>query len=426
MSELQIAGAVPLAIAALIGLAVGLERQWSGHASGPDARFAGLRTFLMLGLLGGLAGMAARENYEILAAVIAGAGMFLSIAAYVMFVRNPAASRDGTTETAAIIVVALGAIATAISPMMAAASGSVVVLALNEKKRLHGAVGRLHPEELRGALQFAVLALVIWPLLPEGPFLGWVAIRPRTLWMIVLVFCAINFIGFLARRSVGEGRRYIVTGLLGGVISSTAVTFAFGRYSRDNKGAEAALAAGVIGACTVLIPRVLIISSVIRPDVAVALLPYILPAGLIGAAVVWLVWKYGPRWEDATQAPPVVSWMAPSEKHPLRFWVALQLAVIFQVAIVIITFAQRVWALKGIYGTSVLLGLTDVDALTVSMSSESAGIIPAVAARAIAIGILSNTLVKLGVSIVVGSARYRLIAGGVLVIMAAAIGIAML
>jgi len=425
ISDVQLAAALRLAIAALIGLGVGLERQWSGHAAGPDARFAGLRTFLMLGLLGGVAGLAAREGHEIVAAVIAGGGVALSIAAYVMFVRQPGADRDGTTETAAVVVVALGVLAGAVSWLIAAGAGSLVVLALNEKKRLHGAVNHVQPEELRAALQFAVLALVVLPLLPEGPYLGWAAIRPRTLWMIVLLFCAINFAGFLARRSAREGRGYLLTGLLGGVISSTAVTFGFARYSRQYPKASAALAAGVIGACTVLVPRVLVVSSVLNPDVAAALLPYVVPAGLLGAAVVALAWRSGDKWEDGSEVLAPVSWLAPDEKNPLRLWVAIRLAVIFQLAIMAITYARNVWAVKGLYGTAVLLGLTDVDALTVSMSTPSTEILPSIAARAIATGILANTIVKLAISAAVGSARYRVIAGGALLAMAAAIAIAL-
>lgn len=426
ITDLQLEAALRLGIAALIGLGVGLEREWSGHAAGPDARFAGLRTFLMLGLLGGVAGLAAREGHEILAAVIAGSGTALSIAAYVMFARQPGADRDGTTETAAIVVVALGVFAGAVSWLLAAGAGSLVVLALNEKKRLHGVVRHVQPEELRGALQFAVLALVVLPLLPEGPFLGWAAIRPRALWMIVLLFCAINFAGFLARRSAGEGRGYLLTGLLGGVISSTAVTFGFARYSRQFPTAAAALAAGVVAACTVLVPRVLVISSVLNPDVAGALLPYVVPAGVIGAAVVALAWRTGGKWDTPTQATAPVSWLAPDEKNPLRLWVAIRLAAIFQLAIMAITFARETWAVKGLYGTSVLLGLTDVDALTVSMNAPSTEILPAIAARAIAVGILANTIVKFGISAALGSARYRLIAGGVLLVMAAAIGAALI
>jgi uncharacterized membrane protein (DUF4010 family) len=424
ISDVQLAAAFRLAVAALIGLAVGLEREWSGHADGPQARFAGLRTFLLLGLLGGIAGLLTSEGHEVIATLIAAGGIAFSITAYVMAVRQVGVDRDGTTEAAAIVVVALGVFAGAVSWLIAAAAGSVVVLALNEKKRLHGAVTHLRPEELRAALQFAVLALVILPFLPTGPYLGWAAIRPRALWIIVLLFCAINFAGFLARRSAGEKRGYLLTGLLGGVISSTAVTLGFARYSRQYPDASSALAWGVVGACTVLVPRVLVISLVLNADVAIQLMPLLVPAMLIGAAVVAYAWRSN-REVTVTAGAQPMSWMSGNEKNPLRLGVAIQLAVIFQLAMMAITFARQTWAVKGLYSTAVVLGLTDVDALTVSMSQPSAELVATVAARAIAAGILANTVVKLAISVVVGSPRYRLISGGILAAIGAAIAVAL-
>lgn len=424
ISDVQLAAAFRLAIAALIGLGVGLEREWSGHADGPQARFAGLRTFLLLGLLGGTAGVLTVEGHEVIATLIAAGGIAFSIAAYVMAVRQVGVDRDGTTEAAAIVVVALGVFAAAVSWLIAAAAGSLVVLALNEKKRLHGAVSHLHTEELRAALQFAVLALVILPFLPKGPYLGWAAIRPQALWIIVLLFCAINFAGFLARRSAGERRGYLLTGLLGGVISSTAVTLGFARYSRQFPQSASALAWGVIGACTVLVPRVILISFVLNAAVALQLLPLLLPAGLIGAAVVAYAWRSNKEVPVAAGDQPM-SWLSGDKENPLRLWVAIRLAIIFQLAMMAITFARQTWAVKGLYSTAVVLGLTDVDALTVSMSTPSPELAATIAAKAIAAGILANTVVKLGISVVVGSPRYRLVAGTILAVMGAAIAAAL-
>src|SRR5512141_2717479 len=253
----QIAAVVQVAIAALIGLGVGLEREWSGHSTGPLARFAGLRTFLMLGLLGGCAGLFLAEGHELAAATIAAGGISFGVAAYVMAVRRPGVEADGTTEAAAILVVALGMLAGSGLVVLAAGAGSVVVLALSEKARLHAAVRHVREEELRAALQFSVLALVILPLLPVGPYFGAADVRPRTLWIIVLLFSALNFVGFLARRAIGQDRGYGIAGLLGGTISSTAVTLGFSRQSRNEPALARSLAYGVIGACTVLLPRVL-------------------------------------------------------------------------------------------------------------------------------------------------------------------------
>lgn len=424
ISDVQLGAAFRLAIAAIIGLAVGLEREWSGHASGLRARFAGLRTFLLLGLLGGTAGLFVRENHEIMATLIASSGMVFSIAAYVMAARREGAELDGTTEVAAMLVVALGILATSVSWLIAAAAGSIVVLVLNEKKRLHGIVAHLHQEELSAGLQFAVLALVILPFLPVGPFLGWAAVRPRTLWMIVLLFCFINFAGFIGRRNAGERHGYLLTGLLGGVISSTAVTLGFARYSRQYPEASAALAWGVIGACTVLVPRVLLISAVLNPAVAIQLTPLLVPAGLIGFAVLAFAWRSQPEVAETAPGAPVapVSWLSGNDKSPLRLGIAIRLAVIFQVAMIAITFARQTWAVTGLYSSAVVLGLTDVDALTVSMSNPSTTVLTRLAAHAIAIGVLANTVVKLVLSVAIGSSRYRLIAGSVLAAMGLTIG----
>jgi uncharacterized membrane protein (DUF4010 family) len=418
MTDSALATAVRLGIAALIGLAVGLEREWSGHASGAAARFAGLRTFLLIGLLGGSAGLLAREGHELIAAAIVIGTAAMAIAAYVVATLAPDSDRDGTTEIAAILVTVLGVIAGSGSWAVAAGAGSLVVLALHEKKRLHGAVTHVHPQELSAALRFAVLALVVLPLLPEGPYLGWAAIRPRALWFIVLLFCAINFAGFLARRFAEEGRGYLLTGLLGGVISSTAVAFGFARFSRKDTQAATALAIGVIAACTVLVPRVLVVSAVLNQEVATRLAPLIIPAGLIGAVIVAAAWKYGSSWAaPATDAPG--QWLAGDDRSPLRLWVAIRLAILFQLAIMAITLARSIWSVQGVYGSAVVLGLTDVDALTVSMSTPTTAIAPMMAARAIGVGILANTMVKLGIAVVAGSGRFRLIAGAVLLAMAA-------
>src|SRR5262249_32299256 len=145
--------------------------------------------------------------------------------------------------------------------------------------------------ELRAGLQFAVLAVVVLPLLPTGPLFGVLAIKPRALWMVVLLFSALNFAGFMARRIVGASRGFGIAGALGGAISSTAVTLNFSRESRSQTSLGVALAQGVLAACTVMIPRVLIVSTVLSPPVALALLPLLVPAFLAGVGAIALGWR---------------------------------------------------------------------------------------------------------------------------------------
>ena len=126
---------VRLAIAALVGLGVGLEREWSGHASGPNARFAGLRTFLLLGIVGGVAGLLLSVGSMAAGSVAMASAMALGVAAYVATVRRANTEIDGTTETAALAVVALGALAGIGWLALAAGAGSVIVLALRMRSR---------------------------------------------------------------------------------------------------------------------------------------------------------------------------------------------------------------------------------------------------------------------------------------------------
>ena len=319
---------------------------------------------------------------------------------------RPAAARARPVERswflrprgrAALVVVALGAVAGTGWLTLAAGTGSVVVLALSEKNRLHGLVHHLRDTELHAALRFAVLAVVVLPLLPAGPLFGPLEIRPRQLWIVVLLFCGLNFAGYVARRAVGTSRGYGITGALGGVVSSTAVTLNFSRLSRGDDTSAVSLAHGIVAACTVLIPRVLIVSATLQPAVALALLPRVVPMFIAGAAIVAFAW----RADGATHSTE------PETKSPLRFANALQMAVAFQVSITAISLIGSRFGATGVYGSAAVLGLTDVDALTVSMSAPASMLAADVAGRALAIGILANTLLKLTIALAIGRPRFR-------------------
>lgn len=395
-TELTAAGR--LAIAALVGLGVGLEREWSGHASGPGARFAGLRTFLILGLLGGCAGLLIALGFDVAGGLLAFGGVAFAAIAYAMAVRRPTVDLDGTTEAAALVVVALGVMSGIGWVGLAAGAASLVVLALSEKTRLQWAVRHIDERELRATLQFAVLALVVLPLLPTGPYLGMLDIRPRSLWTIVLVFSGLNFAGYLARRAVGPERGYTITGALGGLVSSTAVSLTFARASRAEPKFAASLSRGVIGACTILLPRIVVISAVLYFPVANALAPIVLPATLVGAAFVLLLPSKGEAASAAVEREAV---------NPLRLASALRMAILFQGAIVIISFVQQYKSAFGLYATGAIFGLTDMDALTVSMSREETNVLPRIAARVIVAGILSNTVAKATIAGVFGGKGFR-------------------
>jgi len=400
-----------LATAALIGLVVGLEREWSGHEDGAHPRFAGLRTFFLIGLIGGIAGTLLRETYMAAAAALLGGVVALSVAAYIMAMRRVSADTfDGTTEMAAIAVLGLGVFAIVGNLLVAAGAGAIVVLMLGEKAHLHGLVRHITPEELLGALRFAVLALVVLPLLPRGPFGGTLDIEPRVIWSIVLLFSGLNYCGYVVRRILGVQRGYGVTGLLGGLVSSTAVTLQFSRQSRTTRAFAFALGIGVVGACTMLFPRVVVVSAVINPDVAFALIPRMLVAVIIGVGV-FLLLLYRHRADAPTQKPTTQT-----PRSPLALASSLQMAVAFQFAISLLSVVRTHWGTPGLYAGTMILGLTDVDALTVSTAQS--GVTAGIGAQAIMIGIITNTLLKAALSAVLGDRQLRVIVVPTLLAMA--------
>lgn len=402
---------VGVLIATLGGAAVGLERQWSGHADGPAARFAGIRTFTMLGAVGGLSGSLWIAGVTVPAAILLVGAVAIVAAAYVAGSRQDI---DGTTEVAALVVLAAGLLAGIGS--VAAASGviAMLVLLLVEKSRLHSLVRRIDDVGLRSGVRFAVMALVVLPLLPEGPFGPIGGVRPRQLWLLVLFFSGLSFAGYLARRIVGPSQGYLVAGLVGGVISSTNVTFTFARTSRTERALEGALALGAIAANAMLFPRVLLATAILNPAVVGPLSVY-LAAPAFTALIAVIVGARKARAAPALEASP---------HNPLQLTAALQMAALFQLVLMVVYIVRERWGASGVLTSATVLGLTDVDALTVSMSKDvAAALSPAIAAMAIGIGVLSNTAMKIGLALFFGSPRFRIVAGGSLALMFTALAL---
>jgi uncharacterized membrane protein (DUF4010 family) len=404
--------AVPSALAimaaALGGAAIGVERQWSGHATGAEARFGGVRTFTLLGGVAGMAGaFAALQQTAVAVTLVAGAAA-LVLAGYIAASRRDV---DATTEAAGLVVIGAGF--TAGLGFITLASGIVAVttLLLVEKTALHAIVHRINNAELRAASLFAVMAVVVLPLLPEGPFTKFGGIKPRELWLLVLLFSGFSFVGYLARRMFGVDRGYPVAGLLAGIVSSTSATFTFARQSRSEPAIARALASGAVAACTMLFPRVFVALLVLNVDVAVALLPYAIPPVLVGLAV--LFW----RWTSSNAESGTGELV-----NPLQLVPALQMAVTFQVVIIAVRWAHQHFGSSGLLVSGAVLGLTDVDALTISMA-RTAGITPQIAAEGIAIGMLANCVLKSILAASLGTRVFGTLVGATVGAMAAAIAL---
>lgn len=406
-------GVLRIAVAAICGAAIGVEREWSGHSIGPTARIGGVRTFTLLGTLAGLAGWMWAIGFTALATVLLAGGVALVVVGYVAASHRDV---DGTTEVAALVTLAAGALAGL--GYLALASGVIAVttLLLVEKSRLHSTVARLGDAEIRAGIRFAVMAVVILPLLPEGPYGPWGGIRPRELWLLVLFFSGMSFAGFIARRAVGVKHGYPLAGLLGGMVSSTSVTFTFARESAADPALGRPLAFGILAACTVMFLRIIVATAVLNQYLMTALLPFVAAPFLIGVVCTVLGWRRLDPGKDRVAKP----------SNPLGLRAALQMAVLFQIVLLAVHAAREQWGDLGLVVSGAIVGLTDMDALTISMAksaSEPAAV--AAASQAIAVGILSNTLFKSATAVVLGRGAVRILVPACLLAMAALIGVAL-
>lgn len=414
MGELGMA--VRLGVAALAGLAVGVEREWSGHASGPDARFAGVRTFFLLGAVGGIAGWLLDSGEPTVAAALLLATGALIVGAYVLAARRSSEAIDGTTETAAVLVLGIGLLAGVGHLQVASGAAAVTVLALGEKEAIRQLIGRIGQSEMRAAFQFAVLALVILPLLPEGPIGPWGGIRPRSLWIVVLLFSGLNFVGYLARGALGAAHGYQAMGALGGLVSSTLVTLNFSRQSRKDPGNAIPLAIGTVAACTVLVPRVLAVTLILNPSLVKDAALGLAPIFLAGLFLMVLAWRYLSGGVPESLPPP--------PKNPLQLRSAIQMALAFQLVLTLLGVIIRQFGEDGVLASAAVLGLTDLDALTLGMNrlAEAPELI-SLAARAITLGVIVNSGFKATLAAVLGTPKYRLLViPGLLLLVGAGVG----
>lgn len=365
-------------------------------------------------MLGGIAGI---SGWLMQRELVVAAGALLIAAAAVIVAAYVAASRhdvDATTEVAALVVLAAGVLAGLGSFTLASGTIAFLSALLVEKSHLHSLVARIDAAALRAAMRFAVMALVVLPLLPAGPYGPFGGVRPRELWALVLFFSGLSFVGHVARQVAGPGQGYIVTGLVGGLISSTHVTLTFARLSREHRSAEYELALGAVAANAVLFPRVLVVTAILNPSLLVSLSSAIVvPAAIaIGVTVVGLLRQTGK-----------VDGPLP-HGNPLQLRNALQMSALFQCVLISVHLVRVLWSTTGIMMSAAVLGVTDVDALVLSMARDVADSVSAdVATTALVVGITSNTLLKAVFALLLGTPGFRLVAVSTLAPIAALLGV---
>jgi uncharacterized membrane protein (DUF4010 family) len=252
-----------LAIALAIGLLVGVERGWKERDEPEGGRTAGVRTFGLIGLFGGVAALLSATHGPLILAVafIAVAGVMTPFE-----ILNAHAEKtvDATPLVAQLLVFALGAAAGLGHIQLAGAAAVAVAIVLAFKESLHGWLERITFRELSAGLVLAAMTVIVLPLLPAEPIDPWDAVSPRDIWLLTLLIAAIHFAGYAAMRIIGPEHGPLVAGLAGGIVSSTATMLSFSRLAKgqDNPGP---LAAGAVTSNTIMFIRIGVVASALRP-----------------------------------------------------------------------------------------------------------------------------------------------------------------
>ena len=394
-------------VAGLLGGLIGMERERAAQQANEEM-FAGVRTFPLIAILGASLTVA---TGSIGTAVVAG---FLAVAALAVSAYWRTSTKEhvgSTTESAALATYWVGAIAGTGALVLAAAVGIVIAVLLAAKERLEAFPRAMTRGELQATLTLAVLAAVILPLLPDRDYGPWGVWNPRKIWLVVVFVCGLSFVAFLAVRFWGAKKGVYLTGLLGGLASSTALTVSFASQSRESERSSMPLAIGAGLASLVMLVRVAVLVAIAGPRVLPRFWPF-LAAALVGGilAIVFLLRR-------ARAAPAEESGL----KNPFRLMEALRFAAIFALVLLAVEAARHYLGNWGILVASILAGFVDVDAITLSLSGMSGRGMPVeIAGGGIAVAVLANTAAKAGYAAWRGSSEYR---KGIVIILGASFAV---
>ena len=396
MFDLELA--IRLGAALGLGLLLGLERERKRDA---ELMFGGVRTFALIALLGALGAFMEREldqNWLLIAT-------FIAVSALVIMSYATTAARGElgiTSEISALLAFMVGALCGWDKVAVASVATVVSLLLLTLKDFLHGLARRVELADVEATLQFAVISVIILPLLPNETFgpppLD--VINPYKIWLMVVLIAGLNFLGYVLVKVLGGEHGFVVTGILGGLVSSTAVTLSFSQRSRREPEMASAFVLAIVVAWTIMFVRVVVVVGLVNRflarDLALAL-GCMAAAGLLVSLVLW------------RRSRGRVTGMVTAGANPFELSEAIKFGLLFGIVTVIAKAAEIYLGAKGLYLAGAIAGLTDVDAISLSMANLATNNPQSVkiAAYTIVIAVLSNTLVKTGMAAFMGAPALR-------------------
>ncbi|WP_337872309.1 MgtC/SapB family protein [Ignavibacterium sp.] len=383
-----------LAVVVFIGMLIGLEREYARNKE--EKIFAGIRTFPLIGLYGFTSALMSSitENWVYAIFFIGFAG--LSIAAY------HSSSKDGkvggTSEVSAFIVFILGSLVYWGYILLPVVIAIIITMFLSLKIQLHSFVGKVSAADIYATLKLAIITLIILPILPDKTYGPFDVLNPRLIWYMVIFVSGISFVGYIFIKMLGKDKGIIVTSLLGGMVSSTALTFSLAKKSKIEEPLSFNYGLGVVTASSMMFLRVLLIISILNVSLVLPLFIPLVIFSLVGVAASIFFYKRNMNLNEAEI----------ELKNPFELKSAFVFGIIFGLTIFLSKAAQVYFGDQGLFAASALAGFSSVDAITISISRLfNQSITLAVAMKAIVFATISNTVIKMFISSFWGSVILR-------------------
>jgi uncharacterized membrane protein (DUF4010 family) len=352
----------PYLVSIVLGGLVGIEREYKKQKEGTPS-FGGIRTFMLIALTGTISAHLASVYGSFLLYVVLASITALLVVAQV-FERLPGL----TSEISAIVTFLVGILCYRMELQLASAVAVTTLFILSFKEQMHDFVKHLQLEDLFALLKFTAVTVIIYPLLPDISING---VNPREVWTMVVVISTVDFLGYILTKLAGE-RGILITGLIGGIVSSTAVTATFSSLARTNPTLMSEYGAGIVGASAIMFPRMALLASIV--DIKFAEFLFV-PA--VVAFVLGIAFAYKLSMDRKSKADVEV-------KNPYELSTAIKFGLLYAFVLFFSVNALQVLGDYGLYAVAAISGLSDVDAITLSVSKLfSAGdlrIIPGVIA----------------------------------------------
>lgn len=387
---------VRLGIALLLGSLIGIQRGWQSRDTRAGLRIAGVRTHTLVGLLGGLVALLGRHSGQWLLAV----GLLGVVA--ITLVAYRARSRDQTDYSITgsiglVLTFCFGALAMLENPAIAATAAVMTAFILDNKQEIHGLLHKLQEHELDAGLKLLLISVVMLPLLPNRDLGPGGAINPYEIWWMVVLIASVSFLGYFAIRVGGTEKGIFFTSLFAGLSSSTALTLHYARLSRQSPVLSPMLAAGILLACGTMFPRILVYCALINPALLAGLwLPVVVMTLLLYGPAAW-IWRRHRTLTCVDQ--PALS------MNPLDLKAAMLFGGLILLIMLLGEWLKNALGKAGILLLAIASGVTDVDAITLSLTRMSlSGIEPATAVLGIVLAASVNNLVKAGMALALGEA----------------------